>query len=552
MNPTLALRFRPALSRLTRIPSSQRTSFRSVKRGFTQGTPAVNQIPQSTPRSEVDPSPSTGSNPALGSTHTDANSNGPLPAHDGPSTSSNPSHSTRSNSDPSSPSTHRNPPPPFPPGAYDPTVVEPSRISPLLAALLIGGLALTAYGVSDLWKSMTIWPEELRWDLRHGLRENAKGDKAQAELYLGQAWDRARAMDIEKLGNDAYLKTTGIAIALAGIYESDGKLSDAYRVLIEALQHLQRGPPSPSGATKKQRVDMEPATTMEDIVSKVAFGSLRSNLSQAERMRAVAISYKLSELAEELGVPKDEEEKWLVYTVETVLKHVMQRSGVAEVVVQEKDPKTGQIVEESADVFEQLELPRWVLKHDLAAPFEALGAFYARSGNINYAMPLYLQAIAILIPPPPQVSSADDQCRASQIMANISELILRASTPPDSPTPPPEALRQAESWASKAMEVAARVRKGSFMTHSVCEYAYAFALFNLGSIKEMSGNETEAKELYARTLEHSRAIGFEEGIVNAKDALKNAGKRPFGVASDASLDVGDAAVGSMSKKVTIL
>jgi hypothetical protein len=134
-------------------------------------------------------------------------------------------------------------------------------------------------------------------------------------------------------GNDAYLKTTGIAIALAGIYESDGKLSEAYRVLTEALQHLQRGPPSPSIATKKQRVDMEPATSRSDVVSKVTSGSLRNNLSQAERMRAVAISYKLSELAESLGLPKDEEEKWLVYTVETILKHVMQRPGVAEVVV---------------------------------------------------------------------------------------------------------------------------------------------------------------------------------------------------------------------------
>jgi hypothetical protein len=59
---------------------------------------------------------------------------------------------------------------------------------------------------------MTIWPEELRWDLRHGLKENAKGDKAQAELYLGQAWDRARAMDIEKLGeaNGPCLRHHGI------------------------------------------------------------------------------------------------------------------------------------------------------------------------------------------------------------------------------------------------------------------------------------------------------------------------------------------------------
>ena len=91
-------------------------------------------------------------------------------------------------------------PPPFPPGAHDPTVVEPSKLGPWLTAMLVGGLGLTAYGLSDFWNSRTVWPEELRWDLRHALRENAKGDKAQAEFYLGEAWRRAQVIELEKLG----------------------------------------------------------------------------------------------------------------------------------------------------------------------------------------------------------------------------------------------------------------------------------------------------------------------------------------------------------------
>lgn len=424
-------------------------------------------------------------------------------------------------------------------------MIEASKLGPWLTALLLGGLGLTAYGLSDFWSSMTVWPDELRWDLRHALRENAKGEKAQAEYYLGQAWSRARDMDLENLGHDAYLKTTGIAITLAEIYESEGKQLEAYHVLIDALQHLQQVSPLPKADAKMQRIDMEATPTTGDVVSQTTSASLKSSLSQQERMRAVALSHKLSELAEALKRPKDEQEEWLVYSVETILKHVMGRSGVSELVVRETDPRAGKTLEESAAIFEELELPQWIVHHDLAAPFEALASFYSRGGKISYAMPLYLQAISILIPPSPQVSSADDQCRAAELMGNISELIVRTSTPRDSPNPPPESLRQAESWASKAAKVADRARKASFGANTVCEMAYAFALFNLGTIKEMSGDEVQAKLLFTQSLDRSTASGFEDGTVNARAALKNVGKKGFGVAPGrTSSDMGDASPGS--------
>jgi hypothetical protein len=97
---------------------------------------------------------------------------------------------------------------------------------------------------------------------------------------------------------------------------------------------------------------------------------------------------------------------------------------------------------------------------------------------LSYAMPLYLQAISILIPPPPQVSSAEDQCRASQLMGNISELILRTRNDPES-------IVQAESWATKGLEVASRVRKSTLVKHPSCEVAYAYMLYNLAAIRDV-------------------------------------------------------------------
>ncbi|KAF6764144.1 hypothetical protein DFP72DRAFT_870869 [Ephemerocybe angulata] len=337
----------------------------------------------------------------------------------------------------------------------------------------------------NIWRSMTIWPKELRSDLRQGLLEDLRGNREISAQYLYRAWKEAKDMPIDKFGYHPYLKVSGIAIALAGVLEADGKAENAYHIYQEALQVLQvEGSDSPTAR-------------------------IRSGLSPPERMRAVAIAYKLGELAHALGKPKEEEEKWLVYSVESVLKDVMGSSEA------DFEPKEG--AAQLKELMETLRTPRWAVKHDIAAPFEALGAFYSREGKIIYAMPLYLQAISILMPPPPQSTTAEDQCRAAQLMGNISELILRTKNDPES-------LVQAEAWANKGLEIASRVRKGSFTTHPVCEVAYACMLFNLGMIREMSGDQTKARELFTQSLDQSRIIGLHEGIENAEKAIHELGR----------------------------
>lgn len=116
---------------------------------------------------------------------------------------------------------------------------------------------------------------------------------------------------------------------------------------------------------------------------------------------------------------------------------------------------------------------------------------------LSFAMPLYLQAVSILIPPPPQETSPENKCRGewdvvsilettlticlsgAQMMGNIANLILESGTSP-------ELIQQAESWANKGLEVASAVRNSSRTKHEACEIAYAFMLFNLGRIREVS------------------------------------------------------------------
>jgi len=68
-----------------------------------------------------------------------------------------------------------------------------------------------------------------------------------------------------------------------------------------------------------------------------------------------------------------EEEKWLVWGVEEILR-----------IVQDSQTKSDVgMLDESRMVLAELELPGWVTTTDLGAPLEALGAFYARSGNLE-------------------------------------------------------------------------------------------------------------------------------------------------------------------------
>ncbi|KAF8963306.1 hypothetical protein BDZ97DRAFT_1732228 [Flammula alnicola] len=310
-------------------------------------------------------------------------------------------------------SAEEEPPPPEPEpekvGQTDNVERTPMRsLAPYLTGLLVVGIGLTAYGFYGLYEMMTMWPLEIRQDLRSGLRAKRKGDLDIASQYLTRAWERSKTLPREVYGNEPLLKISGIGIALAGVLEESRQLDRAYAVYEDTLWYLRTAYlnlPLSSSTTKKPDLGIETLKI----------------LNSAEKMRAVALSYKLGQLAHDLNKPPVEEERWLVWAVEAILRAVMDvpPMGSAEV-VRVNGAAQGSNVKV---LVEQLGLPEWSAGHDLAAPFEALASFYARVGNVTYALPLYLQAISILIPPPPSPSSIEDKCRGAQLMGNIAELI---------------------------------------------------------------------------------------------------------------------------------
>ncbi|KAF5373204.1 hypothetical protein D9757_010564 [Collybiopsis confluens] len=262
-------------------------------------------------------------------------------------------------------------------------------------------------------------------------------------------------------------KITGLAVAFGDILERAGKGEQAYDLYVQLLDILQQ----------------------DDV---------KNTLTGPERLRAVALSTKLGELATQLKRSKVKEEKWL---------------ELLRIVRGPTDESLGGSGDDVDDYSQgKINFPL-MNKTDIGAPLEALGAFYAYAGRLDFAMPLYLQAISLLIPPAPKKSSAEDRCRGAQLMMNLSELIMRGQ-------PTPQVLHQTESWATQALGVTKKARRELSKPADLCEEVYAAALFNVATFREMAGDKSTARSLFREGLEQARSIGMAEGTREASNALR--------------------------------
>lgn len=173
-------------------------------------------------------------------------------------------------------------------------------------------------------------------------------------------------MPLERFGSNPFLKLSGIGIALASAYDHTNKHLQAYEVYHETLSQF-----------------LDPSTPGDSATAK-----LRQGLNTAERLRAVAIAYKLSEMAHEQRIDKGEEQ-WLKWSVKTLRNDVL---GMGlEPGVSETEVNLGNVMK-SKELREELKKglslanwmpPMWRLTANVARPFEALGKLYAREGKFE-------------------------------------------------------------------------------------------------------------------------------------------------------------------------
>ncbi|KAI6124575.1 hypothetical protein EDD16DRAFT_556538 [Pisolithus croceorrhizus] len=369
------------------------------------------------------------------------------------------------------------------------------RVSTVFTALLVFGAGATALGLYQFYKSFTLWPKELRDDLRAGIKARNQGDLNLSERYLTRAYQTALTMPPSMLSPSAYLKLSGIASVLAEVSPE--------RKAREVLEDVwNRGDGPLQGSSADDWASYTPA--------------------DEERIRRVAVACKLAELSQE----RDEDEKWLVWAVEEVLK--LAGAGLQKKPT-DTDGSTDAQSQPAQVILAELKLPPWMSKDDLGAPLAALGNVYARKGKLDYAMPLYLQAISLLLPPGMQNVSIQDRCEAAQLMNNLSELIMRRP-------PTPEIRHQAEAWARKALDViegAGKMplpRSGWFgysedtSARSTCDQVLGVVLFNIGMLREMDSDKKAARTLFEKSVQQCGKVGMDEGVLQAKEALRRVGR----------------------------
>ncbi|KAI0760396.1 hypothetical protein C8Q74DRAFT_224617 [Fomes fomentarius] len=236
-----------------------------------------------------------------------------------------------------------------------------------------------------------MWPPEVRGDLRAGIKAKHQGDLDLSERYLRRAWNTAQTLPLSAFSSEPHLKLSGIAIVLAEVLESANRPGEAYETYSTTLAQLR---------------------------------AAQSKLSGRERMRAVALAYKLGEMAEVYQRGPEEAEHFLTFAVEEVLRIIKDEASASSISGRGKEKEEDG---EAGAMLAELELPWWVRKVDVAAPLEALARFYASEGKPEYSTTLYLQAIGILMQPPPGREDADveDRCRAAQVMNNLSDIMVR-------------------------------------------------------------------------------------------------------------------------------
>jgi len=351
----------------------------------------------------------------------------------------------------------------------------------VFTALIAIGVVSTAYGVYEFYSAFTMWPKEVRGDLRAGIKAKNQGDFDISERYLRRALRTALDMPLADFSPEPHLKLSGIAIALASVLEAADRPEPAYEVYSDALSRLRTSPDALSGP---------------------------------ERMRAVALASKLGEMAEVFQLPVEEEERWLTWAVEELLRIVRDEGNKGRLVVEGAVRNDGN----TPVMLAELEMPPWVTKTDVGAPLEALGRFYSREGNVEYAIPLYLQAINLLVPPKSskKTSTVEERCRGAQLMNNLAELSIRGE-------PTATKRKQAEAWARQGLSTIEQTKaagKADAEDIMLCDEALAAVLFNLGSLLEMGGDFEESRSLYQRSLEQAKTIKMREGVMEAQTAIR--------------------------------
>lgn len=171
---------------------------------------------------------------------------------------------------------------------------------------------------------------------------------------------------------------------------------------------------------------------------------------------------------------------------------------------------------------------------ETAASLEALAMIYESRDQHYLSTPLFLQALALqgkkdchtVILMNNLASSLAQQsprlARAAQEYASSTTLNTASSAAPQPAATRESMIANAQTWAQKALDVAAGISPPE--RDEECDLGCAVATHNLGEFAEMVGDVAEAEKRYREAISIGRAVGFQEGVENSSERSRKLGK----------------------------
>jgi tetratricopeptide (TPR) repeat protein len=301
------------------------------------------------------------------------------------------------------------------------------------------------------------------------------------------------------------LKISGISIALGAFLEEQGSLVEAYKVYQESLQYVRQNGVLPE-----------------------------------ERLRAISLAQKCGDLARIKEVTQALEGTTSLQEDSTSLAEEHLRWSVEELLrMAVSDEERAKVLSnpQSALMLADLELPPWISGATLGASLEALGQLYASEKRSEYAIPLYIQSINLLMPANKASRKRDptvsERCQTGILMNNIAQLLVDADKNNAK-------VDEATAWAIKGLDIVAFALRGAgwdgkegkgFKTvqssdeartnqvKGLCWTAEVALLCNLAEMARIKKDDCKARELYQRVYLKAETYGMREVRNRAAQAL---------------------------------
>ena len=301
------------------------------------------------------------------------------------------------------------------------------------------------------------------------------------------------------------LKISGISIALGSLLEDEGRLNEAYQVYSESLQDVK-----------------EKGSLPEERIRAVALAQRCGDLALIKEV-AQSIFSTAPSLEDSSSLAEDH----LRWSVEELLR----------LAVSEKDRTEAVSNPESSLILADLNLPPWISGATLGASLEALGQLYASQGRSDYAIPLYLQTINLLMPANKSSRSREptvsERCRTGILMNNVAQLLVDADKSGAK-------VDEAVAWALKGLDIVGYALRGAGWdgkpgkgfknvesgndnraneVKGQCWTAEVALLSNLGELARLKKDDCKAREMFQRVYMKADVYGMREVRSRAAQAL---------------------------------